>query len=654
MRNRGTAGGRYFLNGLMARRLQLKRFLWLALLLVIGFGGLGYRLFELQILRHEELKVKAQNNTEVQLLIEPKRGDILDVKGDLMATSTSVKRVCADPSLIGTNWPAVARAIAPLLDKSETELERLLIPRVRQLADGDTAPVKFVVLKRKVDLQTWEKIETMMKSLKVAGLDKAVLNRAQKDALESLRTAIFAQDDQLRVYPRKKLAAHVLGFVTSEEKEIEDRPVNELQGKDGIEFTFNKYLAGSRGWRVTETDRKKHELVPMREQDVAPRNGLNVVLTIDSMIQHITESALADAMAKYTPISATAIVLRPQTGEILAMATLPNFDPNNILPLKDDERRNRIISDQAEPGSTFKIVVTSGALNEGVVHPTDVFDCEHGEFIYAGRRLHDHGKGNGLLSVEQIITKSSNIGAAKIGIKLGQDSLFSYIRSFGFGTRTGIPLQGEIAGTIHPLSKWSKVSIAQIPMGQGVAVTRLQMVMAMATLANRGVLMRPMLVDRLEDEDHRVFAKYSPVRVRQVVTEQTAREMVAALKTVVTADGTAPKAALEHYRVAGKTGTAQKVENGQYVRKYLSSFIGFFPADAPEVCISVVLDDPHGNAGDYYGGHSAAPIFKEIAEKTASYLNIRPEDNLQDTLPVAQLVSENKPSTKVTDEGRKP
>lgn len=639
----------------MARRLQFKRFVWLALLLVIGFGGLSYRLFELQVLRHEELKVKAQNNTEVQLLIEPKRGDILDVKGDLMATSTSVKRVCADPSLIGTNWLEVARAIAPLLDESETKLQRLLTPRARQLTNGDTVPVKFVLLKRKVDLETWGKIETLMKSFKVAGLEKVLLTKAEKYTLESLRTAIFAQDDQLRVYPRKKLAAHVLGFVSSEEKEVEDKPVNELQGKDGIEFTFNKYLAGSRGWRVTGTDRKKHELVPMREQDVAPRNGLNVVLTIDSMIQHITESALADAMAKYSPISATAIVIRPQTGEILALATLPNYDPNNAGAFTDDERRNRIISDQAEPGSTFKIVVTSGALNEGIVRPTEVFDCEHGEFLYAGRRLHDHGKGGyGQLSVEQIITKSSNIGAAKIGIKLGQESLFNYIHNFGFGTRTGIPLQGEIAGTVHPLSKWSKVSIAQIPMGQGVAVTRLQMLMAMAALANKGVLMRPMLVDRLEDEDHRVFAKYSPVRARQVVTEESARKMVTALKTVVTPDGTAPKAAMEHYRVAGKTGTAQKVENGQYVRKYLSSFIGFFPADAPEVCISVVLDDPHGNIGDYYGGRSAAPVFKEIAEKTASYLNIRPEDNLQDTLPVAELVSENRPSTKVTDEGRKP
>jgi cell division protein FtsI/penicillin-binding protein 2 len=430
--------------------------------------------------------------------------------------------------------------------------------------------------------------------------------------------------------------------------------VNELVGKDGIEFTFNKYLAGSRGWRVTEIDRsKKRELVPMREQDVAPRNGLNVALTIDSMIQHITESALADAMEKYSPISASAIVVRPQTGEILAMATLPNYDPNRAGSASDDERRNRIISDQAEPGSTFKIVVTSAALNESIVRPTDTFDCERGQFLYAGRRLHDHGS-YGQLSVEQIITKSSNIGAAKIGIKLGQQGLYDYIRDFGFGTRTGIPLQGEIAGTLHPVSKWSKVSIAQIPMGHGVAVTRLQMVMAMAALANKGVLMRPMLVDRLEDENLRVFTKFPPVRVRQVVSEQTALKMVAALKTVVGPEGTAVKAALEHYRVAGKTGTAQKVENGMYVRKYLSSFVGFFPADAPEVCISVVLDEPRAGGSGYYGGQSAAPIFKEIAEKTASYLNIRPEDNLQDTLPATQLLSENKPSTKLPDEGRKP
>jgi cell division protein FtsI/penicillin-binding protein 2 len=281
-----------------------------------------------------------------------------------------------------------------------------------------------------------------------------------------------------------------------------------------------------------------------------------------------------------------------------------------------------VISDVVEPGSTFKIVVVSGALNDSVVRLTDVFDCEHGLFAFAGRSLHDH-EPYGVLSVKSIITKSSNIGAAKVGIQLGQNRLYNYIRDFGFGVRTGVPLPGEVNGIVHPVKNWSKVSIAQIPMGQGVAVTRLQMMMAMCAIANNGCLMRPMIVDRLQDRDGNVVARYSPQRVRRVIDESTAKLMVEALKTVVSPEGTAPKAALDHYTVAGKTGTAQKVEHGEYVHgKYVSSFVGFFPADNPELCISVVLDEPKEG---YYGGLVAAPVFKQIAERVANYANIHPD-----------------------------
>jgi cell division protein FtsI/penicillin-binding protein 2 len=304
------------------------------------------------------------------------------------------------------------------------------------------------------------------------------------------------------------------------------------------------------------------------------------------------------------------------------MATLPNYDPNNAGKATDDERRNRIIADVAEPGSTFKIVVVSGALNDGTVRLNDVFDCEHSHWFYAGRTLHDH-ESYGPLSVERIITKSSNIGAGKIGVKMGESRLYEYIRNFGFGAATGVPLPGEVNGLVRPLKQWSKVSIAQIPMGQGIAVTRMQMAMAMCAIANQGWLMRPMLIDRLEDEHHNVVAKCSPQKVRQVIGKSADELMIQALKTVVSPEGTAPKAALEHYTVAGKTGTANKVENGQYVRKFFSSFIGFFPADNPELCISVTMDEPKQG---YFGGQIAAPVFKQIAERAANYLNIKPEN----------------------------
>jgi cell division protein FtsI/penicillin-binding protein 2 len=406
--------------------------------------------------------------------------------------------------------------------------------------------------------------------------------------------------------------------------------VLQTSGKDGIELSWDAKLDGVRGWRRTETDRQRREVVPLREQDVEPRDGLNVVLTIDSVIQYRVEMALAEAMEKHAPISISGIVVRPRTGEILALATLPNFDPNNPGASPAEARKNRVISEVAEPGSTFKVVVISGALNDNTVQLTDMFDCLRGVFHYAGRTLHDH-EAYGLLSVEDIIAKSSNIGAAQVGIKMGPTRLYDFIRDYGFGTRTGIPLPGEVAGISHPLSKWSKVSIAQIPMGQGIAVTRLQMVMAMCAIANHGVLMRPMLVDRLEDRDHNVLAKYPPQKVRQVISEEAAKSMVTALKKVVSADGTAPKAALEHYVVAGKTGTAQKVENGAYVHnKFVASFVGFLPADDPEICISVVMDEPkHG----YYGGQTAAPVFRQIADGVANYLNIRPDSGAEPPAP---------------------
>lgn len=381
-------------------------------------------------------------------------------------------------------------------------------------------------------------------------------------------------------------------------------------------------------------DHRRRELVAYREQDIEARDGLNAVLTIDAQLQYILETGLAEAVAKHTPVSISAIMVRPKTGEILAMVTLPNFDPNRPSAFTPDALRNRAISDVAEPGSTFKIVVVSGALNENIVSLTDQFDCEHGRFSYAGRILHDHDTKHGILSVESIITHSSNIGAAKIGIRMGEAKLYEYVSHFGFGTKTGVPLIGEVSGIVHPTKKWSKVSIAQIPMGHGVAVTPLQMVMAMSAIANGGHLMRPILVDRLEDEEGHVVAKYQPQMVREVVSSSTARQMVSALKTVVSPEGTAVKARLENYSVAGKTGTAQKIENGLYSStKFFSSFIGFFPADDPELCISIVLDEPKQG---HYGGETAAPYFKNIAERAANYLNIKPdifpEADLKETL----------------------
>jgi len=608
----------------MSNKLQLRRTLLLLLVLGAAFAGLGYRLVDLQVLRHDELARVGEQNTTREFLKAPRRGDILDVNGNLLATSTPVKTVCANPSLMGNQQAVVAQALAPLLGLSESVLYQRLFPRLGRNEKGETVTngLHYVRLQKNVSDETWQSIQMTMSNLSF-GVDEQKLSRADRVFFRNLRrSAIFAETDQLRLYPNGPLAAHVLGFVGSDEVILNGNAVSRLSGRDGIELQLNSQLSGAAGWRVTETDRQRRELVSLRDEDVQACDGFDVVLTLDVAIQQIVERALVDAMQKHTPISITGIVMRPRTGEILAMATLPNFDPNNPGGAPADARRDRVICDLMEPGSTFKIVVVSGALNDGVVHFKDTFNCEEGHFAYAGRVLHDH-EPFGILNTEGIITKSSNIGAAKIGIRLGENRLYDYATEYGFGEVTGIWLPGEVNGILYPVKKWSKVSIAQIPMGQGVAVTRLQMLMAMCAIANDGWLMQPMLVNRLEDANGNLVQQYVPHRVRQVINDATDKLMIEALKTVVMPGGTAPGAAMTDYTAAGKTGTAQKVGPDGYERgKYFASFIGFFPADSPQLCISVVMDEPKEG---YYGGQVCGPVFREIAERCASYLNITPD-----------------------------
>ncbi len=623
----------------MTNNQQIRRVQLLLVLLGLAFAGLAYRLVDLQVLRHAELSAKAGRNTQREFWQAPRRGDILDINGNILATSVPVKTICADPSLIGKYQPLIARAIAPLLKLNENDLAQKLTPRLARNAKGEivTNNLHYVRLARNVTEETWRQIAAAMTNISF-GVDEKKLPRAQKEFVRNFRrNAIFAEPDQARFYPNGSLASQVIGFPAAEELKISGRLVSQISGRDGVELTMNKPLSGVAGWKVTETDRAQHELVALRDEDVQPRDGLNVVLTVDSVVQHIVETALADALQKHTPRSITGIVMRPRTGEILALVSLPNYDPNNPNTIQPGTH-NRVIADVVEPGSTYKIVVASGALDKKLTTLNDKFFCENGHFAYAGRVLHDH-ESYGWLTVWEIIQKSSNIGAAKIAIdRLQEQSLYDYSWNFGFGQRSGILLPGEVRGILSPVKSWSKVSIAQIPMGHGIAATRLQMLYAMAAIANRGWLMRPMIVSRLQERSGSVVQRYAPERIRQVISDRAAADMITALKTVPTKGGTAPDAALKNYVVAGKTGTAQKAENGAYVHgKYISSFIGFFPADNPELCISVVMDEPKEG---YYGGKVCGPVFRDIAERCASYLNIPPDPKLMTNAPFA-LVSEN-------------
>jgi cell division protein FtsI/penicillin-binding protein 2 len=623
----------------MNNKLQFHRALLLLVLLSAAFAGLGYRLVDFQVLRHDELAARAQRNTQREYLQVPRRGDILDARGNILATCMSVRTVCADPSLVGTQAVLVAQTLAPVLALDPAALAQRLTPRTL-VAKNDqgqlaTNELHYVRLARNVPEATWQRVYAAMTNLTIDTQGRK-LTRTEFQALDNLRKrTIYAEADQLRVYPQGALASQVVGFPSVQETNVNGHLYSQIIGRDGVEMAFQKRLSGVAGWRVTETDRHQQEQVAWRDEDVFARDGLDVVLTIDSAVQHIVETSLADALQKHTPKSITGIVIRPRTGEILAMVSLPNYDPNRPSTISP-ESRNRVITDLVEPGSTFKVVVVSSALNNGTIKLTDEFDCEHGHFPFAGKVLHDH-EAFGLLSTVGVITKSSNIGAAKIGIKLGADNLYACAWTFGFGQRTGIPLPGEARGLLYPVKYWSKVSIAQIPMGQGVAVTRLQMVNAMAAIANHGWMMRPMIVSRLQEHDGKVVEQYMPQRVRQVISEAASKDMIVALKTVPTKEGTAAEAGLKNYVVAGKTGTAQKPENGGYAAgKYISSFIGFFPADNPEICISVVMDEPKEG---YYGGKVCGPVFREIAERCASYLNIPPDPSLITNTPPMMAAS---------------
>ena len=557
--------------------------------LSLAFTALACRLVDLQIFRHTELSREAAANRE-QIVQRPgRRGEIRDCNGNMLASSQSVRIVAADPTITTSNAAVIARQLAPWLKMDEASLATRL-----------TGTGKYVRLKLKVDEDTVAQI----KALKIKGL-------------------VF-EDQFLRTYPNGPLASHVIGFVDNDHK-----------GVQGIEAGLDKYLSGVAGYEVIERDRKGREIRANRDEEIGPRDGLNVVLTVDQVIQHIAEVELEKAMAEFHPQAGVIIVSRPKTGEILAMSCRPTFDLNNPGAFPADARRNRCVSDVAEPGSTFKIVVCSGAMNDGLITLADRFDCERGAWSFAGRVLHDSHP-YGVLSVEEILFHSSNIGAAKIGItKLGAARLYSYIRAYGFGHKTGIELPGEVSGIAHPLAKWNPLSISRIPMGHEIAATPIQMMMAMNAIANGGHLLKPTLIKSIVDENNIPVTKFQPQQVGQPITAQVCGLMATALRRVASPEGTAPKAAVKGYDVAGKTGTAEKIENGQYVKKYYSSFIGYLPAADPEISILVSLDNPVGGA--YYGGSVAGPVFRGVAEKDTQYLSIPPQFPDVDEKKVAKL-----------------
>ncbi|HWN96133.1 MAG TPA: penicillin-binding protein 2 [Methylomirabilota bacterium] len=623
-----------------------RRLIVLTIMLAFAFVGLGCRLLDIQWGRHQEFRAKAEQQHEREFFREASRGDIRDRRGNLLATSVPAKTICADPALLAGHATEMARVLAPLLKTNEAALLPLLSRFWRTNRAGVLATNHYVVLKRRVPIEDWEKIQsTLGQHFTNLVMGKTLTPKARRDLSIVWNRSIISEPDQIRSYPNQQLAAHVLGFIRDRTNIVNNTVETFAGGVEGVEAAFDEKLRGTRGWVKTEFDSKRREIFVFRAQDVESRPGLNVMLSIDARIQQIAEEELQPMVTKHFLQSASAIVIRPKTGEILAMANLPTFDPNAPGRVADPGvRRNRIITDTFEPGSTFKTITVAGAFNDGIIRLTDMYDCENGIFYFAGKPLHDH-EHYGVKSVREIIAHSSNIGTAKIAIKLGQERTHQYISNFGFGERSGLPLTGEVRGYVPRLKDWKQIHISRIPIGHGVSATPLQMAMAMAAVANGGVLMRPMIVDGLVDDKGIQVVKYQPQVVRRVVSEAAAKTTVDALTTVVER-GTAAKAHLEHYTVAGKTGTAQKVVNGQYSHeKYYVSFIGFFPASNPELLIAISADEPLRRTG-YYGGVVCAPVFKRIAERAANFLNIKPD--VQTDKPSEVMAGERAPESALT------
>jgi len=546
------------------------------------FVWLGVRLAFLHLRPSPRTLARIEAGRRLEQESRGPRGRILDRNGNVLAVDITTRHLCVDPKFIMKNGDleAVCTALADHLPMEREEIWNLINRPDRQY----------------VRVQKFMREETV-----------------QPLRALNLKGVIF-EEAPLRHYPKGTIGAHVIGFANYEGV-----------GSAGIEQRMNTFLQGVSGLRIGQKDGRRREIYSRRTVDIEPRQGADVYLTLDQQIQFFTERALDNLNEKFRPKAALAIVQNVRTGEILAMASLPTYNLNRFSTAPEEWMRNRAISYTYEPGSTFKALVIAAALDRGFVRATDVFDCEGGLWYYGGRSLRDSGRDR-LLTVADIIKKSSNIGSAKIALQMGNENLYRSLRDFGFGERPGTGLPGEDAGILWPTARWSKLSPTRIAMGHEVLTTSMQILSAVSAIANDGIRMRPVLISRVINDLGETVLEPGFEELGRPIRPETAKLMRRLLARVTQPGGTGTRAALPGYMVAGKTGTAQKVnleEGGYYSNKYIASFVGFLPVENPAISIIVVADEPQQSG--YYGGTVCAPYFKEIADQTVRYLRIPPE-----------------------------
>ena len=545
------------------------RFLVVFVFFFCALALLFVKLFLIQFFKADFLTRAAQKQHNYFLELESKRGSIYDRNAQPLALNLPSQSLYAVPVELANVAQAVQKLSAILhADKSFFQ-ERL------------SRKKSFVWLARKLSHDRY----LAVKKLGLSGLG--------------------FREESKRYYPNARLSSHVIGFAGMDNF-----------GLEGLELHYDEYLRGKSGWCFIIRDAKLDGLL-LEQELTPPRDGYDITLTLDENIQFIVERELDAGLEKYRARAGSIIMMNPATGEILAMANRPTFNPNETDYADTEHRRNRAVTDFYEPGSVFKIVTASAALEEGKVTEEDIFFCEHGKYRVANNILHDHTP-HGNLTFREVIEESSNIGVTKVAQILGPDIIYRYMELFGFGSLTGVDLPGEVAGIIKKPSEWSRTSIGAMPMGHEVTVTGLQLICALSAIANNGIDMKPFVVKYIRDKQGELIKEFTPNEVRRVISEETAQRMRSILTGAVE-NGTGKNAKIKGLRIAGKTGTAQKVEGKAYSHtKYVATFMGFIYDDnGPILSMVVIFDEPRAA---HFGGTVSAPVFKRIATDTVRYL----------------------------------
>ena len=584
--------------------LRIRTKLIVAIFILIFISLLG-RLYYVQIIRHKELYQKARKQYTATKTTISKRGEIFDVSGNLLVGNIPCDDIIADPSIVAKNrskCKQLSKLLAHYL-KLDYEAVYNKLSRGSRIVTNKkgkrvSRKIQYAVIARKVPLKT------------SAGLKKIIFPKRKKGGFKG----IFFIETYQRYYPKGELLANVLGFT------------NVNHGKVGVERFLDKKISSSKSKVRYERSRDGRLLAYGETKEKKAHDGWDVFLTVSEPLQAILEEELEKLCAKWRPRAAYAIMADPKTGNILAMAQRPTFNPNDRRKMDPASWRNRTSEDTFEPGSTMKPIAIAGAIDAGIVKPYSKIDCEKGAWRYGGRVLHDSHPMD-ILTIREVVQKSSNIGTAKIALKMGKKLLNKTLRSFGFGSRTGIQLKIETRGIFRKPDKWDKLSITRFPIGQGLSCSPLQLVRAYCALANRGKIPELRLIDRIKNPEKDNAIKMWTPKAKQIFhNPATWKTMIDMMVLVTKEGGTAKRAAIPGYDVAGKTGTSQKFIDGEYSHsKYFATFIGFVPAYKPAFVLLVTADEPQGAS---YGGTVAAPTFKNIAQRSLQYLDLKPDPAL--------------------------